>query len=281
MNRNKICLDHVTVRYKNGQGRSWPWALNPSRGLRRAGGARGGSGTHDGPAAILEDISLEIGTGEFVCILGHSGCGKSTLLKVIAGFLTPDEGTVLIDGKAVCGPQSDHVFVFQEGALFPWLTIVENVDLALRSISNPIERREKALYYLELVALEGFESHYPHMLSGGMRQRAEIARALAAQPDILMMDEPFSGLDYLTRLHMREEMLNLHEMLPETTILFVTHDIDESLQMSNRLVILTESPAQIKCCRRIDVPHPRTAACPTLSELRAQIHHHLGVHSAL
>lgn len=276
MNRNKICVDHVTVRYKNGRNRAWPWS--------RKNGSNGAGKGHaqDGvSAAILQDITLDIDAGEFVCILGHSGCGKSTLLKVIAGFIKPDEGAVLIDGQKVNGPQNDHVFVFQEGALFPWLTIIENVDLALRSIGNASERREKAQYYLELVALEGAGGHYPHMLSGGMRQRAEIARALAAQPDILMMDEPFSGLDYLTRLHMREEMLNLHAMLPDTTILFVTHDIDESLQMSNRLVILSESPARIKCCRRIDVPHPRTAVCPTLSEMRTQIYHHLGVHSAL
>jgi ABC-type nitrate/sulfonate/bicarbonate transport system ATPase subunit len=273
LNRSKICVDHVTVKYKNGHGRSWPWSLK--------NGSNGSNGGNGSAPVILNDITLEIDAGEFVCILGHSGCGKSTLLKVIAGFLKPDQGVVLIDGQPVHGPQNDHVFVFQEGALFPWLTIVENVDLALRSIGNPGERREKAQYYLELVALEGVETHYPHMLSGGMRQRAEIARALAAQPDILMMDEPFSGLDYLTRLHMREEMLNLHAMLPETTILFVTHDIDESLQMSNRLVILSESPAHVKCCRRIEIPHPRTAVCPTLSELRTQIYHHLGVHSAL
>jgi ABC-type nitrate/sulfonate/bicarbonate transport system ATPase subunit len=276
LNRSKINVDHVTVKYKNGHDRPWSWlGRDGSSGLN---GSR--CGCVPDPV-ILQDITLEIDAGEFVCILGHSGCGKSTLLKVIAGFLKPDAGAVLIDGQEVKGPQNDHVFVFQEGALFPWLTIVENVDLALRSIQNASERREKANYYLELVALEGVEGHYPHMLSGGMRQRAEIARALAAQPDILMMDEPFSGLDYLTRLHMSEEMLNLHAMLPETTILFVTHDIDESLQMSNRLVVLSEAPAHIKCCRRIDLPRPRTTVCPTLSELRTQIYHHLGVHSAL
>ncbi len=276
MNKNKISVEHVTVRYRNGRHRSWPWFRRNGSGAGRGSQCECSTG-----AVILDDISLQIDAGEFVCILGHSGCGKSTLLKVIAGFLKPDDGVVRIDGQEVKGPQNDHVFVFQEGALFPWLTIVENVDLALRAIGNANERREKARYYLELVALEGVEHHYPHMLSGGMRQRAEIARALAAQPDILMMDEPFSGLDYLTRLHMREEMLNLHAMLPETTILFVTHDIDESLQMSNRLVILSESPARIKCCRQIDLPHPRTAVSPILSELRTQIYHHLGVHSAL
>jgi ABC-type nitrate/sulfonate/bicarbonate transport system ATPase subunit len=230
---------------------------------------------------VLDNVSLEIAKGEFVSILGHSGCGKSTLLKVIAGFHLPDQGSVTIDGREIRGPQSDHVFVFQEGALFPWLTIGENVALALRNIKNPMERMEKVREYLDLVALDGFENHYPHMLSGGMRQRAEIARALAAEPDVLLMDEPFSGLDHLTRLHLREEMLSLHAMLRETTILFVTHDIDEALQLSNRLVVLSEPPARVKCCRSIEVPHPRNLSSSNLSDLRSQIYHHLGVHTAL
>jgi ABC-type nitrate/sulfonate/bicarbonate transport system ATPase subunit len=173
------------------------------------------------------------------------------------------------------------VFVFQDGALFPWLTIFENVSLALRTVKDAKLQAEKARHFLELVALDGVEGYYPHMLSGGMRQRAEIARAIAAGPDILLMDEPFSGLDYLTRLHLREEMLYLHIMLPDTTILFVTHDIDEALQLSNRLIILSDPPARVKCCRLIQVPHPRTLTSPKLHELRSQIYHDLGVHTAL
>lgn len=270
MSKNKIRLDQVTVQYKDGRSKSW---------FRM--GDNGKERSKEPPKIILEDISLEIGSGEFVSILGHSGCGKSTLLKVVAGFLKPDKGTVWIDDRKVQGPQADHVFVFQEGSLFPWLTIGENVALSLRSIKNPKERHDKAQYHLELVALEGFERYYPHMLSGGMRQRAEIARAMAAQPGILLMDEPFTGLDHLTRLHMREEMLYLHEMLPETAILFVTHDIDESLQLSNRLVILSEPPAHVKCSRQIQDPHPRALTSPALSDLRTQIYHHLGVHTAI
>jgi ABC-type nitrate/sulfonate/bicarbonate transport system ATPase subunit len=265
LSRPKIRLEQVTVRYVNGAGTRW---------MRR-------DGAEHGERIILSDIDLEIHAGEFVSFLGHSGCGKSTLLKIIAGFLKPDGGSVWIDDERVEGPQSSHVFIFQEGALFPWLTIIDNVSLALRAVRNQGERLSKAREYLELVALEGVEHHYPYMLSGGMRQRAEIARALAAQPDVLLMDEPFSGLDQLTRLNLREELLYLHVMLPSTTILFVTHDIDESLQLSNRLVILGEPPAQVKCCRTIRIPHPRTLTTPELGELRSLIHHHLGVHSSL
>lgn len=270
MSRPKIRLERVTVRYGNGRA---PKAVGPD--------ADGGNGSQSREKIILNNIDLDIHAGEFVSILGHSGCGKSTLLKIVAGFMKPDAGNVWIDDKRVEGPQSKHVFIFQEGALFPWLTIIENVSLALRGLKDHRERHEKAREYLELVALEGVENHYPYMLSGGMRQRAEIARAMAAQPDVLLMDEPFSGLDQLTRLHLREEILYLHVMLPNTTILFVTHDIDESLQLSNRLVILGELPAKVKCCRTIHLPHPRTLTTPEMGELRSLIHHHLGVHSAL
>lgn len=270
MSTSKILLDGVTVQYENGS--KTPW-------YRRRPGRRRNSAAV--PTVVLDNISAEIQAGELVSILGHSGCGKSTLLKIIAGFSRPARGSVRIDGNEVMGPQADHVFVFQEGALFPWLTIAENVSLALRSIKDAKERSEQIGEYLELVALESFRDYYPHMLSGGMKQRAEIARALAARPDILLMDEPFSGLDCLTRLHLREEMLYLHIMLPTTTILFVTHDIDEALQLSDRLIILSEPPARIKCCPTINVPHPRALTCSTMSDLRSQIYHHLGVHTAL
>lgn len=270
MSKPKIRLEQITVCYGNGR---------PKKPVKPNDRKDAGSSNHE--KIILDGIDLEVHSGEFVSILGHSGCGKSTLLKIIAGFLKPDAGNIWIDDKRVEGPQSRHVFIFQEGALFPWLTIIENVSLALRTVKNHRERYRKAQEYLELVALEGVENHYPYMLSGGMRQRAEIARALAAQPDVLLMDEPFSGLDQLTRLHLREEILYLHVMLPNTTILFVTHDIDEALQLSNRLVILGEPPSQVKCCRTIRLPHPRALTTPEMGELRSLVHYHLGVHSAL
>jgi len=264
----------VTVEHANGNG-------NGRRTFWMTKKHHSGDSCKCFPRVVLNDISLEINAGEFVCILGHSGCGKSTLLKVIAGFQRPAKGGVWVDDHKVNGPRPNHIFVFQEGGLFPWLTIAENITLALRPIRDPKERFEKAREYLSLVALEGVEGYYPHMLSGGMRQRAEIARALAAEPDILLMDEPFSGLDYLTRLHLREEMVNLHIMFPEMPILFVTHDIDEALQLANRLIILSDPPANVKCCRPIDVPHPRVLTCSELGEMRSQIYHHLGVHTAL
>ncbi len=269
MNKSKIRLNQVTLEHANGHKRGlcfWKGRQSASNGEART---------------VLDNISLEIGAGEFISILGHSGCGKSTLLKVIAGFIKPTRGEVWIDDTLVEGPRGDHVFVAQEGALFPWLTILKNVCLALNSVKDHAERVEKARHYLELVGLESFENYYPHMLSGGMRQRGEIARALAAQPDVLLVDEPFSGLDCLTRLQMREEMLYLHMMLEKTTILFVTHDIDEALQLSDRLVILSEPPARIKCSPAIRIPHPRQLTGPDLDKLRSQIYHHLGVHTAL
>lgn len=271
MSESKIRVEGVTVRYGD----------NGRKPRFRPAGRFPADAGNGSRRLILQDINLEVEAGEFVSVLGHSGCGKSTLLKVIAGFLPPTSGKVWIGGTEVVGPRADHVFVFQEGALFPWLTVRENVGLALRSIPCRRERTEKAEEYLALVGLEDAAEYYPHMLSGGMRQRAEIVRALAAKPAVLLMDEPFSGLDYLTRLHLREEMLYLHTMMRQTTILFVTHDIDEALQLSNRLIVLCEPPSQIKFCRKIEAPHPRALTSTALNDLRTEIYHHLGVHAAL
>ncbi len=269
MSKSKIRLSRVSLKYQTGPKHWWGhWNCRDSN-------AKGAAGN------ILEDMDLEIDAGEFVSILGHSGCGKSTLLKIIAGFIKPTRGEVRIDDTPVTGPRGDHLFVFQEGSLFPWLTILKNVLLALNSIPDPAERLKKARHYLELVSLEAYGNYYPHMLSGGMKQRAEMARALAARPAVLLMDEPYSGLDYLTRLQMREEILYLHMMLKDTTILFVTHDIDEALQLSDRVVILTERPARIKCSHPISVSHPRVLTSPDLNDLRSRIFDHLGVHAEL
>ncbi len=272
MNKSKIRIEEITLKYGDGRNHGRRWWF---------GASANGKGSDGAPRTVLDGINLEIQAGEFLSILGHSGCGKSSLLKIIAGFVKPTSGSVRIDEKIVDGPQGDHVFVFQEGALFPWLTILKNVSLALKKIENTAERYEKSRHYLELVSLEAFADYYPHMLSGGMRQRAEIARALAAQPEVLLVDEPFSGLDYLTRLQMREEILYLHMMLAKTTILFVTHDIDEALQLSNRLIVLSDSPGKVQYCHSINIPHPRLLSSPDLGELRSQIYEQLGVHSAL
>ncbi len=229
---------------------------------------------------VLKDITLNIYEGEFVCILGPSGCGKSTLLKLIAGFLQPTSGKIMIDGQEVRGPRPNNIFVFQEGGLFPWLTVYENVAMGIRHVKDEEEKHARVIEYLEMVDLTGFENHYPHMLSGGMKQRAEIARALAVGPEILYMDEPFSGLDFLTRLHLREELVNMHLYIQKTT-LFVTHDIDEAIQLADRLVVLSERPSTIKMNYEINEPHPRDINTGKLRDIRQQLYLSLGVHYTL
>jgi ABC-type nitrate/sulfonate/bicarbonate transport system ATPase subunit len=269
VSKNKILFDRVSLEYPK-----------DPRGPKRLRNGENGS-ANGSCALVLEDIDLAIQTGEFVSILGHSGCGKSSLLKIVAGFVKPTRGSVWIDEHQVQGPRADHMFVFQEGALFPWHTILKNVSLALNGLKNESEQRREARQYLELVSLEAYEDYYPHMLSGGMRQRAELARALAAKPDVLLVDEPFSGLDYLTRLQMREEILYLHQMLDKTTILFVTHDIDEALQLSDRVVIMNGPPGRLHSSRPVAAPHPRLLSSPVLNQMRNDIYHQLGVHVAL
>lgn len=229
---------------------------------------------------VLEDISLSIEAGSFTCFVGPSGCGKTTLLRIIAGFERPSDGCVIIDNVPVIGPSSKHVFVFQEDGLFPWMTAYENVALGARHIKDRSERTHHVKEYLELVGLNGFEGHYPHELSGGMRRRAEVARALITNPEILFMDEPFSALDFVTRLQMREEMVYVHAMF-ESTILFITHDIDEALQLGDRIIVFGERPATVKTAIELPFPHPRDLSRGELAELRKRIYFFMGLHVAL
>ncbi len=230
---------------------------------------------------VLKDIDLEFEEGEMVCILGPSGCGKSTLLRIIAGFDRPSSGTVLIDGETVNGPSSDHIFVFQHSSLLPWMTVRQNVELGLRHMEDKKSMWKKIDENIEMVELGGFEDHYPYQLSGGMKRRAELARALAVDPDILFMDEPFTGLDYLTHLKIREEVVNMHEFLGKTTI-FVTHDIDDALVMGDRIVVLSGRPAEVKLSRKLNFSRPRDFMKePGLSELRDEVFFMLGVHYAV
>ncbi len=226
---------------------------------------------------VLNEISLEFQEGEMVCILGPSGCGKSTLLRIIAGFDRPTSGSVFIGGKEVSGPRADSIFVFQHSGLLPWMTVAENVGLGLRHLRDPIDRAAKISEYIEMVELEGFESYYPHQLSGGMQRRAELARALAVNPNLLIMDEPFSGLDFLTHMKMREEVVNMHEFLRKTTLV-VTHDIDDALIMGDRIVVLSGRPANVKLEQTLNFPRPRDfERSPELSRLRSEIFLMLGV----
>ena len=208
----------------------------------------------------LADISLEVAEGEFVSILGPSGCGKSTLLYIVGGFVQPTQGTVAVDGKPVTGPGPDRGPVFQEFALFPWKTVLGNV------MYGPLERgmarsraEEKARALIALVHLTGYENFYPKELSGGMKQRVAIARTLAYEPSILLMDEPFGALDAHTRTGMQKELLEIWER-DRKTVLFVTHSVEEAVFLSDRVVVLTRSPGRIKETVRIDLPRPRRRA---------------------
>jgi NitT/TauT family transport system ATP-binding protein len=225
--------------------------------------------------SVLENITLDIREGEFVCLLGPSGCGKSTLLNIIAGFLKPTNGEVTIQGEPVRGPDPRRVFVFQERGVFPWLTVEGNIGFGLFKLSQE-ERASRIAHYVQLVGLQGFEHAYPSELSGGMKQRLEVARALAVNPDILYLDEPFGALDSITRLIMRSELLRIWQA-ERKTILFVTHDIEESVQLADRVVVMSTRPASIRRIVDIDIPHPRDLSSPRYIELRDSIFEEIGL----
>jgi ABC-type nitrate/sulfonate/bicarbonate transport system ATPase subunit len=230
---------------------------------------------------VLKDINLNILDGEMVCFLGPSGCGKSTLLRIIAGFELPTDGLVRINDKAVEGPSADHIFVFQHSGLFPWMTVAENVGLGLRHQKDSPKRHQQIKEFIEMVELEGFEQYYPRQLSGGMQRRAELARALAVNPDIMIMDEPFSGLDFLTHMKMREEVVNMHTFI-QKTILLVTHNIDDALIMGDRVVILGGHPTGVIMDRALKFPRPRDfEKSPELSRLRSELFLMMGVNYAV
>jgi len=222
--------------------------------------------TDAGDIEVLSSVSLDVADGEFVCILGPSGCGKSTLLNIVGGFLPASSGDVLIDGRPVLGPDARRIFVFQERGVFPWLTVNGNVGFGLWALADR-ERKERVAHYVKLVGLSGFENAYPQELSGGMKQRLEVARALAVNPDVLFLDEPFGALDSITRLVMRSELLRIRRA-EKKTILFVTHDIDESVQLADRVVVMSTRPATIRRIVNVDIPHPRDLSSPRYIQLR-------------
>jgi NitT/TauT family transport system ATP-binding protein len=224
---------------------------------------------------VLRDINLTVSDGEFVCLLGPSGCGKSTLLSTMAGFLSPSSGAIRIDGEVVRGPDPRRIFVFQERGVFPWLTVEGNIGFGLFRLSAA-ERRERVARYIKMVGLEGFEKAYPPALSGGMKQRLEVARALAVNPDMLFLDEPFGALDSITRLTMRGELLRIWEA-ERKTIIFVTHDIDEAVQLADRVVVLSARPANVQEIVNIDIPHPRDISSARYLELRDGIFKQIGL----
>jgi NitT/TauT family transport system ATP-binding protein len=210
--------------------------------------------------SVLEDINIKITEGEFVSILGQSGAGKSTLLRIMAGLATPSKGKVLYHGASFEEVNPKISMVFQSFALFPWLTVLENVELGLKSYKlKPEEIRDRSIKMIDLVGLDGFEDAYPRELSGGMKQRVGIARALAVEPEILFMDEPFSGLDILTADNLRSDLIELWKegKLPIKSIVLVTHNIEESVFMSDRAIVLSHNPGRVKADMPIEIQHPR------------------------
>lgn len=223
----------------------------------------------------LSAVDLSVAQGEFVCLLGPSGCGKSTLLNIIGGFETPTAGTVTIDGQAVTGPDPRRVFVFQEYGIFPWASVWDNVALGLRKLSKD-EQARIIQRTIDLVGLKGFEKSFPSELSGGMRQRVAVARALAVKPDIVLMDEPLGALDSLTRMQMRSEILRIWQE-EKMTILFVTHDIDEALQLADRIVVMSPRPGRIAEIVEVRQEHPRVIGSPEYVRVKHRLYELLGV----
>ncbi|WP_160120085.1 ABC transporter ATP-binding protein [Rhodovarius lipocyclicus] len=213
------------------------------------------------PVPVLSDVELAIEKGEFVAVIGHSGCGKSTMLNVVAGLLEPTLGGVVLDGREISGPGPDRAVVFQNHSLLPWLTCYENIKLAvdqtLRGSMSRKERHEWILHNLALVRMTHAKDKRPHEISGGMKQRIGIGRALAMKPKVLLMDEPFGALDALTRAHLQDQVMQIHAELGMTTMM-ITHDVDEAVLLSDRIVMLTNGPnAHVGEILHVDLPRPR------------------------
>ncbi len=228
-------------------------------------GQRAGEALH-----VLEGVNLEVREGEFLCLVGPSGCGKTTLLNIIGGFLTATHGEVIVEGEPVHGPDPRRIFIFQEGGVFPWLTVHDNIGFGISAKRSAREREQIIGHYLDMVGLTRFEKAYPGQLSGGMRQRVEIARALAASSDVIYMDEPFGALDYFTRFKMRADLVQMWQQ-ERKTILFVTHDIEEAIQLADRVVVFRRRPATIQKIVPIDLPRPRDLSAPEFVLRRAEI----------
>ncbi|MBB4001870.1 ABC transporter ATP-binding protein [Aurantimonas endophytica] len=232
-------------------------------------GVKGGA-----PVVALQPTDLTVPSDDFVTILGPSGCGKSTLLRIIAGLDRPTTGTVTLDGEAITGPGPDRGMVFQSYTLFPWLSVEDNIAFGLREKRmGEAEKREIVDFYVDQVGLKGFEKHWPKQLSGGMQQRTAIARALANDPKILLLDEPFGALDNQTRGLMQELLLGIWER-EHKMVLFVTHDIEEAIFVGSRVVTMSARPGRIKSILPVDLPHPRhykMKSSPEFSEMRARL----------
>ena len=224
---------------------------------------------------VIDGVSFTVADGEFVAVVGPSGCGKSTLMNIVAGFERADRGSVRVDGAEHAGPSPKGIVISQHGSVFPWLTVQQNLMFGLTGDGHG-DKAALADHYAEMVGLKGFESSYPHELSGGMLKRAELARALVVKPDILYMDEPFSALDALMNLRMRTELLRI---LGEErhTVLLITHDVEEAMYMADRIMVLSPRPTMIQATFQVDLPHPRKLSSPQAQTLREDILRELGL----
>jgi NitT/TauT family transport system ATP-binding protein len=237
--------------------------------------------TARGRTVSLDRVSLDIGRGEFITLVGPSGCGKSTMLNLIGGLLMPTAGEVWVDGRLVTGPGPDRGVIFQQYALFPWLTAQQNVEFGLRLKGlGKAERTERARHYLRLVGLQDFGHALPKELSGGMKQRCAIARAYAVDPAVLLMDEPFGALDALTRVQMQDDLLSTWQQ-ERKTVVFITHDVDEAVYLASRVVVMSPRPGRISEIIDVPLPYPRNEdlrLSPEFAEIRARVwrgvHHH-------
>ncbi|MDH2384366.1 ABC transporter ATP-binding protein [Bradyrhizobium sp. CER78] len=233
-----------------------------------------------GRATALGSISLTVDRGEFVCVLGPSGCGKTTLLNILAGFVIPAQGVVRVGGQAIKGPSSERGVVFQDYSLFPWLTAQANVEFGLRMAGRAARERAKIAHdLLGLVGLPDAGAKYPFELSGGMKQRIAIARALATRPSLLLMDEPFAALDAMTRSSLQAKLVEIH-CQEQPTILFVTHNIAEALVLASRLIVMSPNPGRIVEDIRIDLPRPRRRTAPRFNELYERVARAIGLETA-
>ena len=227
-----------------------------------------------GRLSVVADVSFTVRDGEFIAIVGPSGCGKSTLMNMMAGFLRPDSGSVMIDGVQRARADSRGILISQHGSIFPWLTVRENLMFGLNGHAS--ERADFADHYAGIVGLKGFEGSYPHELSGGMLKRAEIARALVVKPEILYMDEPFSALDALMSLRMRNELLRILAK-ERHTVMLITHDVEEAIHVADRILVLSPRPTRIQATFDVPFAHPRRLTSPQAQELRVAILRELGV----
>ncbi|ROO85773.1 NitT/TauT family transport system ATP-binding protein [Actinocorallia herbida] len=228
------------------------------------------------PFTALDEVDLDIADGEFVTVVGPSGCGKSTLMNVAAGLLEPSGGEVLVDGGRVRGPSPQRGVIFQQYALFPWMSVRENVEFGLKiARMGKAERRARAERFIELVGLTDFADALPKTLSGGMKQRCAIARAYAVDPAVLLMDEPFGALDALTRVRLQDSLLDAWTR-ERRTVLFITHDVDEAVYLANRVIVMAARPGRVHRIIDVDLPYPRTEEIrlsPEFAEIRNQVWH--------